>query len=72
MGNEAHVGLVDAHAERNRRHDNDVFLAQEAFLVLLTNSRLQSCVVGQRDPAVIAQERGNLVDLATRHTIDDA
>ena len=33
MGDEAHVGLVDAHAERDRRHDHHVFrLTNAAWL----------------------------------------
>jgi hypothetical protein len=33
MRDEAHVGLVDAHAEGDRRHHDHAVLAQEARLV---------------------------------------
>ena len=38
MGDEAHVGLVDAHAEGDRRHHHDAVLLQEDVLVAWTRS----------------------------------
>ena len=46
---EAHVGLVDAHAEGDGRDHHDAVLAQEAVLVLRARVRgVQAGVVGQR------------------------
>ncbi len=47
MGHEAHVRLVDAHAERDRRAHHDAFLALEHFLMLLTGLELHARVIRQ-------------------------
>ena len=43
---EAHVGLVDAHAEGNRRHHHHAVFAQESVLALLAQAGVQPGVVG--------------------------
>ena len=48
VGDEAHVGLVDAHAEGDGRDHHDAVLAQEAVLVALPHVGVQAGVVGQR------------------------
>jgi hypothetical protein len=55
MRHEAHVGLVDAHAERDGGHHHDAFLAQEAVLVGLAHRVVQPGVVGQGVEAGLAQ-----------------
>ena len=47
MGHEAHVGLVDAHAEGDGGHHDEALLAQEAVLVALAHGRVQTGMVRQ-------------------------
>src|SRR2546427_9383350 len=42
VGHEAHIGLVDAHAEGDGGHDDDAVLAQEAVRSEEHTSELQS------------------------------
>ena len=72
VGHEAHVGLVDAHAEGDRRHHHDPVLAQEAALVFGAGGRVQAGVVRQRTHAAPGQQFGGGIDLAPRQAIDDA
>ena len=53
MGDETHIGFVDAHAERNRRADDDAVLAQEALLVRAARCRIHAGVIGERGGAVL-------------------
>ena len=48
VGDEAHVGLVDAHAEGDGGHHHDAVLAQEAVLVAAAHGGVQPGVVRQR------------------------
>ena len=52
---EPDVGLVDAHAESNRRHHQRRFAVEEALLVPTTHSVIQAGVVGQGGPAVCVE-----------------
>ena len=72
MGHEAHVGLVDAHAEGDRRHHHDRLLAQETVLVALAQSSVQTGVVRQRRDAFGVEPGRRLFDLLARAAIDDA
>src|SRR5450830_725516 len=72
MGHEAHVGLVDAHAERDGCHHDQAFLVEEALLMISTQFVGQARVVGQRRITLLAQEGGHFVDLLARQAIDDA
>jgi len=72
MRHEAHVRLVDAHAEGDGRAHDDAVLAQEAALVVGTHFRRQAGVVGQGIEALVAEEFGGFLDLAPRHAVDDA
>src|SRR6266571_2284892 len=72
MGDEAHVGLVDTHAEGDRRYHDDGIVADEALLVRAARRRIQPGVVGQGVDALLAQPGGRLVDLAPRQAVDDA
>ena len=57
MRDEAHVGLVDAHAERDGRHHDDAVLALEAGLVRGSRLRVHAGVVGERGDAVADEPR---------------
>ncbi|MNF79222.1 hypothetical protein D3C84_614300 [compost metagenome] len=72
MGDEAHVGLVDAHAEGDGRHHDQPFLIDEALLVVRAQLAGQAGVVRQRRVALLAEEGGDLLDLLARHAVDDA
>ena len=72
MQHEAHIGLVDAHAERDRRHHDDAVFLQEDILVARARRRLHAGVIGQRLDAVVAQEFRQFLGLAPRAAIDDA
>ncbi len=72
MRHEAHVRLVDAHAEGDGGAHHDAILAQETALVVSAHFRRQAGMVGQGVEALAAQEFGSLLDLAPRHAVDDA
>src|SRR4051812_4593880 len=72
MGDEAHVGLVDPHAESDGRAEADAFLAAEAGLVLAPRRGVQSGVVRQRGDAVASQELRRLLRLLAAQAIDDS
>jgi hypothetical protein len=69
---EAHVGLVDAHAERDRRdHDHSVF-AEEPLLRAAAHARIEARVVRQCVHAVRRKERGELLGARAGQRVDDA
>ena len=72
MGDEAHVGLVDAHAEGDGRDHDHAFLLEEAVLVALARRGVEPGVIGQRDAALGAEPGRDLLDAAARQAIDDA
>ena len=69
---EAHVGLVDAHAERDRGDHDDAVLAQEAGLVRGARPAVEPGVVGQRGEALAGEELGGPVHRRAREAVDDA
>ena len=72
MRHEAHVGLVDAHAERDRGDDHDTVLIDEAILIAGANAGVKARVIGQRLHAGLGQCGGGVFDLGARQAIDDA
>ncbi len=72
MGDKAHIGLVDAHAECDGGDHHNAFFAQKAALVLLAQFGTQAGVVGQGVDAGIAQRLRDLFHLLARQAIDDA
>ena len=72
MRHEAHVGLVDAHAEGDRGDHHHAILAQETLLVLRTRGRIQTGVVRQCLDARFGQPRGGIVHLAPAQAVHDA
>ena len=55
---EAHVGLVDPHAESHRRHHDDAVFLQKNILIMRAHPRLHAGVIGQRLDAALAQKFG--------------
>ena len=69
---EPHVGSIDAHAERDRRDDDVDVLVEERVLIAMPLLVGQPGVIGDGAIALLAQPRGEIVDLAPRQTVDDA
>ena len=69
---EPHVGLVDAHAERDGGDHHDAVLAEEARLVGRPHRRRQAGVVRQGGDALLAQCFGRLLHRLPRQAVDDA
>ena len=72
MGDEAHVRLVDPHAERDGGDDDHRVLAHERDLVAPALLRAHARVVGERVVAPLPQPPRRLLDLAAREAVDDA
>ena len=72
MRDEAHVGLVDAHAERDGGDDHDAVLVDEAVLVARARGRIEPGVIGQRRDAGLVQRGRGVLDLGARQAVDDA
>ncbi len=72
VGDKAHVGFVDAHAEGDGGDHDDAVLAQEALLMALAHVGAQAGVIGQGVDALLLQPGRRLVDLAPRQAVDDA
>jgi len=72
MRHEAHVGLVDAHAERDRRHHHHPVLVDEAVLVRRARAVFHAGMVGERGDAMSGEPGGGLLRLRPRQAIDDA
>ena len=69
---EAHVRLVDAHAEGDGGHHHDGIVADEAAEMFAAGLVLLVRVVRQRVDARVHQERGGLVHGLAREAVDDA
>ena len=72
MRHEAHIGLVDAHAERDRGDDHDTVFIDEAILIAGANAGVKAGVIGQRLHAGLGQCGGGVFDLGARQAVDDA
>jgi len=71
MRNEAHVGLVDAHPERDRGDDHDAVLADEAILVAGAHIGVEPGVIGQGRDAGLGEGCRHILHLGSRQAIDD-
>ncbi len=71
VSNEPHVGLVDTHAEGNGRDHDQPFLVEETPLVVRPGFRRQPGVIRQGRKALLAEQRGNFIDLLARQAVDD-
>ena len=71
MRDEAHVGLVDAHAEGHRRRDHHLFRLNERSLVAGANLRLEPGVIGQRRAASRSQLLGNPFGFVAARRVND-
>ena len=71
MGDEADVGLVDAHSERDRRDHHHVFGAHERRLVARPHRSFEPGVVGQRGTPGRSELLGDPLGLVAARRIDD-
>ncbi|OIQ83817.1 hypothetical protein GALL_343830 [mine drainage metagenome] len=71
MGDEPHVGLVDPHAERDRRDHHETVLAQEPRLVRRADPGVEARVVRQRRDAVLDEVLRRLLDRRPGQAVDD-
>ena len=72
VDDEAHVGLVDAHAEGDGGHDDINLLHEELVLVFLAGLAVQSGVIGQGAYVVNGQGFGEFFHLFAAETVHDA
>jgi hypothetical protein len=72
MSDEAHIGLVYAHAESDGGDHHDALVALEACLVIGARSGIHAGVIGQRIHALRRQPRRGFVHLPARQAVDDA
>ena len=72
MRDKPHVGLVDPHAERDRGHDHDAVLVDEAVLVAGADARIKARVIGQRGNPGVGERGRGILDLGARQAVDDA
>ncbi|OPZ87627.1 MAG: hypothetical protein BWY76_00366 [bacterium ADurb.Bin429] len=72
VGDEAHVRLVNAHAEGDGGDDNHPVLALKAVLVALAGGGVHAGVIGQCVPALRRQPVRDLLGLAAGQAVDDA
>ena len=59
---EAHIGFVDAHAERDGGHHDYAVFFQESLLIGRANRRFQARVIRQRTHAIGHQESSRFLD----------
>jgi len=72
MRDETHVGLVDPHAEGDRRDHDDPVVAEEAHLVRAARRCVHAGVIGERIDAVFDQPLHGVVHFCARGAVDDA
>ena len=69
---EAHIRLVDAHAEGDGGHDDHAVLALEGSLHVAAFGSLQAGMVGTGMKALLLQEGRHLLGAVARRAVDDA
>ena len=72
MGHEPHIGLVDAHSERDRRHHDEAVLLQETVLVFRARGAVHSGVIGEGRDALFTKKGGQVLGLPSRAAINNA
>ena len=66
MADKAHVGFINAHAERNGRHHNEAFFIEKTFLMKCAQITIKAGMVGQRWKAFAAEKLGGGLNTFTR------
>ena len=71
MRDEAHIGLVDAHAEGDGGDDDDAFLLQKHALMIGAGVLVEARMIGQCETPFIAQPLCRFLDLFARQAVND-
>ncbi len=71
MGDEAHIRLVNAHAEGDGSDHHDAIFAQKTGLVPCPGGRIQTGVIRQGRDALRLQVFGGLLDTLSAECVDD-
>ena len=72
VGDEAHVRLVDAHAEGDGGDDDDAAVLAEALQHGAADVGVETGMIGERRASLAGQPRGRLLDRLARQAVDDA
>ena len=72
MDHEAHIRLVDPHAERDRGAHDEALFQQESPLALGANLRIKTGMIGERGNARPLQRLGHVLRALARGGVDDA
>jgi hypothetical protein len=72
VGHPADIGLVDAHAEGDGRHDDQSVFGGEAVLDPAAVFRVHAAVVAERGVPVLAERLGQRLGLCAGAAVDDA
>ena len=72
MGDEAHVRLVDAHAERDRRDDDQAVFLEEPLLRATAVISGHAGVIGDGGAPLVGQPLRGFLDALARQAVDDA
>ena len=72
MGDEAHVGFVDAHAKGDGGHHDDTVCIDETTLVFGARRLIEAGMIGQRGDALRVEPFGGFIHLTARQAVDDA
>jgi hypothetical protein len=69
---EAHIGFIDAHAERDRCHHDNALFGDKLILMSVTCAAVESGVIGKRIETGLAQLPRQAIGLLARRAIEDA
>ena len=72
MGHEPHIRLVDAHAERDRRHHDKAVILQEAVLIVRAQGAVHAGVIGEGRNALPFEKGRQVLGLSSRAAINNA
>ena len=72
MRDESHVGLVDAHSERDGGDDDDALFTEEPLLIAATLFAREPCVVRQSLNTLLVQPGARLLYRLAREAVDNA
>ncbi len=72
VDDETDVRLVDAHAEGDRRDNDEIGLGEEIVEEARSRLRVEARMIGGGAAAVLVEEGGELLGLAARQAIDNA
>ena len=72
MGHKSHIGLVDPHSERDRRHHDEAVFLQKTVLVFRARGAVHSSVIVEGRDALFTKKGGEVLGLPSRAAINNA